>query len=425
MKRLIIQFVLLLVLFQVSQSQNLVWREVGRMPIPVKGHRAIALDSVIIIIGGFSDSLNSPVDFIQEYNPRTNTWKIVGQTKFKRLYFQVSRVDDSLLIFGGITRSNFIRDYYSLEVWKRNSLPYIYKYNPIFNRIFSTSLTINNRVLIFGGRKAMIHQDTNRVNYLVEYDFIRDSVLYSLERLHGVPEQPTYQTVSRINDYVFLFGGISIGVMNGIYRYNTNTRQIEKLPVSLFIPRAGSESVELDNNSIMIIGGFNENSKALRSTEIFKSQGNFYTSEPGPPLIYPRREFAAVKFKNSIYVFGGANHFDDVVPFVEKLDLTTTVNEEELLIPEDILLEQNFPNPFNSQTIISFKISQKSNVFLEVLDIFGNRIKVIVKDQLQPGYYSYIWDGLNEIGERVASGTYFYRIVTERRTITKKMLLIK
>ncbi|MCX8056483.1 MAG: T9SS type A sorting domain-containing protein [Ignavibacteria bacterium] len=423
--RQLIKYCVFLILVNLAIGQNLQWREVGRMPVPVKGHRAIALDSVILIIGGFSDSLNSPIDLIQEYNPQTNKWRIIGQTKFRRTNFLSSKSGDSLLIYGGITRSYNPRDYYTLEVWKQNFSPYIYKYNPIFNRTFFTGVSIDNKIYIFGGKKAYVHQDTSRMNFFVEYDFKKDSVLFAIERLQDTPEQPFYQSTAKLNDNIFIFGGVSIGISNRIYRYNITSRSLNRISLNLLVPRAGSEAIDLSNNSIMIIGGFNENSKALRSTEIFNFYGTSFSIEQGPPMLYPRREFAAVKFRNSIYVFGGENQFDNIVPFVEKLDLRTSTENDNPAVMNEIELHQNFPNPFNPTTTISFKISQKSKVFLEIFDIFGKQVKLLLNDELEPGEHLVIWNGFDNDGKKVSSGVYFYRISLGKTTITKKMILAK
>lgn len=407
-----------------AKAQNFQWQEIGRMPIPVEGHRAVALDSVILIIGGFSDSLNSPVDLIQEFNPYTKTWRIIGNTKFKRVNFLTSIKDDSILVYGGLIRSPSITDYYSLEVWKKNSFPYIYRFNPIFNRVYSSGILINDKIYLFGGRKAFSHNDTTKFHFLVIYDLTKDSIVFSIERFPNAPETPFNQTIGKINDNIFLFGGVSVGIMNGIYRFNLINKNFFKVPLNMFVPRAGSEAIEINDKSIMIIGGYNETFKALRTTEIFKFDGSNFSIEQGPPMNYPRRNFAAVKFKNSIYVFGGENQFNDVVPVVEKLDIATSV-EDEIQIPQGVSLDQNYPNPFNPSTTISFKIPQKSKVFLEIFDIFGKRIKTLLDTELDLGKYSVEWNGVDEKGNQVSSGIYFYRLVVGNYSLTKKMILIR
>jgi archaellin len=395
------------------------------MPIPVKGHRAVVMDSVILIIGGFSDSLNLPVNFIQEYNPQTNSWRMVGNTKLKRMNFFAGKFKDSLFIFGGINRSQNIYDYFSLEVWKKNNLSYILRYNPVFNRIFSTGFFNNNELYIVGGRKIPVHYiDTSRFYSLVEYNVINDSISFVIEKFPGTPEIPFHQAICKLKSFAYIFGGVSTGLLNRIYRFNLIDKSLTRVPINLLQPRAGSEAIELDSSRILIIGGYNEYFKALKTTEIFTVNDNSFSIQYGPNLKYPRKDFAAVRYKNSIYVFGGENQSEETVPYVEKLDLVTDVEIEPVIVKE-FSLDQNYPNPFNPSTTISFKIPQKSKVFLEILDIFGKRIKTLIDTELDNGEYKIIWDGADENNNRVASGIYFYRLSSGNISITKKMVLLR
>lgn len=425
MERLVLTYLILICSFLKLFSQNLQWQEIGRMPIPVKGHRAVVLDSVILIIGGFSDSLNQPVNFIQEFNPYTNSWRIIGQTKTSRVNFYAEKEGDSLFFIGGVNRPQNKNDYYSMEIWKKNSQPYILRYNPIFNRTFSTGIKVNQKLYLFGGRKNYHHHDTTRFNYLVEYDIEKDSIIFSIERFPNSPENAFHQSVAKLNSKIYIFGGVVGGVTNNIYLYDLQSHNLNKISMKLLRPRAGAEAVNFDNNSILIIGGYNEFFKAFKNTEIFSVSNQTYTIQEGPPLESARKEFAAVRFNNSIYVFGGENQFDEVVPTVEKLDLTTKVNDESEQIPDNIILYQNYPNPFNPSTTISFKIPQKSKVFLEIFDIFGKRIKTLVDDEVDSGIHQFTWNGIDDLDNQVASGIYFYRLIVGKNSQTKKMILIR
>jgi len=424
MRKIIFTYLVLLFSFSIVIGQNLQWQEIGRMPIPVKGHRAVVMDTVILVIGGFSDSLNLPVDLIQEFNPRTNSWRIIGNTKIKRVNFFVEKLQDSLLIFGGVIRSPVISDYFSSEIWKRNKPPFIWRHNSIFNRRFTSGFISNQKLYVFGGKKIAVHMDTTRLYYLVEYDVLKDSISFVMERFPMTPEIPFHQAVCKTNSVAYIFGGASTGIINGIYKFNLNTRTLIRLPINLLTPRAGAEAVAIDTSKILVIGGYNEYLKALRTTEIFTQSQNSFSIEYGPNLRYPRKEFAAVRFKNSIYVFGGENQFGENVPYVEKLDLVTDVADEKIIL-NNFSLEQNYPNPFNPSTTISYKIPQKSKVFLEILDIFGKRIKILLDDEIESGEYKIIWDGTDENNNRVSSGIYFYRLSSGKISLTKKMVLLK
>lgn len=97
----------------------------------------------------------------------------------------------------------------------------------------------------------------------------------------------------------------------------------------------------------------------------------------------------------------------------------TAINTE---IPKEFSLSQNYPNPFNPSTKIRFQISGTSaaKTILYVYDMLGREVSVIVKENLKPGTYEVNWDAGS-----LPSGTYFYRLVTDEITITKKMVLVK
>jgi hypothetical protein len=89
-------------------------------------------------------------------------------------------------------------------------------------------------------------------------------------------------------------------------------------------------------------------------------------------------------------------------------------------------LSQNYPNPFNPITKIRFDIPEKRVkqasllVLLKVYDITGREVQTLVNETLQPGTYETSFDG-----SKFASGIYFYKLITDGFTETKKMLMIK
>jgi hypothetical protein len=97
--------------------------------------------------------------------------------------------------------------------------------------------------------------------------------------------------------------------------------------------------------------------------------------------------------------------------------------------PLSYKLEQNYPNPFNGTTIIYYEVPDVAGKFaratLQVFNILGEKVKTLVKEDKEPGRYSVMWDGTNENGMKVASGTYIYRLVLKDYQTAKKMLLIK
>ena len=93
-------------------------------------------------------------------------------------------------------------------------------------------------------------------------------------------------------------------------------------------------------------------------------------------------------------------------------------------------VKQNYPNPFNPETWIPFTLSEAATVRMKIYDTAGLKIREIDLGFVEAGNYSekgqaIYWDGRNQSGERVASGTYFYRLQTDHFSQTKKMIILK
>ncbi len=106
------------------------------------------------------------------------------------------------------------------------------------------------------------------------------------------------------------------------------------------------------------------------------------------------------------------------------LALVETV-QKEMTMPVSFELLQNYPNPFNPETIISFSLPEQTDVTLEIINILGKKVRVLIDEPFAAGRHAVVWDGRNDNGAEVASGVYFYRIQTENIHQTKKMLFLK
>ncbi len=95
------------------------------------------------------------------------------------------------------------------------------------------------------------------------------------------------------------------------------------------------------------------------------------------------------------------------------------------LPPAAIALEPNYPNPFNPMTIIGFHLKEASRVKLTVLDVAGRRVATLLDKPMLAGYHQVTWNGTDDAGRVVASGTYFYRVTSGASGTTRKMILLK
>ncbi len=121
-----------------------------------------------------------------------------------------------------------------------------------------------------------------------------------------------------------------------------------------------------------------------------------------------------------IGVHGSADYTGFTKTLIAIKDTGTVSVNEKTSEPSDYKLYQNYPNPFNPLTKINFNIRKTGNVKLEVFDIYGSRVAILVDGIKREGENSVIFDG-----SRLASGVYVYRLQAGDFTSTRKMTLLR
>ena len=96
------------------------------------------------------------------------------------------------------------------------------------------------------------------------------------------------------------------------------------------------------------------------------------------------------------------------------------MKHKDLILPDNFMMYENYPNPFNSSTKIRFALSNSAHVTIKILDILGKEIETLVHGRYEPGYHDVIWNA-----ENCSSGIYFYVIQADQLIQAKKMMLIK
>ncbi|MGB5106436.1 MAG: T9SS type A sorting domain-containing protein [Candidatus Zixiibacteriota bacterium] len=94
-------------------------------------------------------------------------------------------------------------------------------------------------------------------------------------------------------------------------------------------------------------------------------------------------------------------------------------------IPHNFSLDQNFPNPFNPSTLIEFSLPAAGHARIEVFNLLGEKVNVLVDRNLPAGHYSVNWNGDDLAGQPASSGIYFYRLSAGEFSHTRKMMLVK
>jgi hypothetical protein len=168
--------------------------------------------------------------------------------------------------------------------------------------------------------------------------------------------------------------------------------------------------------------------------------GNYYVTSWSTLAIYRIDSAFSSPPVQIYYHYGGPadiayNRRDDILAIplmsINSYDLvpispTSIPGEENNHLPRKFDLGQNFPNPFNPRTTITFNLSSPVSLKLQIFDIKGRLIKTLAGGEMwEAGPHSVSWDGRNDEGNEVGSGIFFYRIESGDFSETRKMVLLR
>jgi len=244
----------------------------------------------------------------------------------------------------------------------------------------------------------------------------------------------TFQRMKGIgldNDYKSF--GMSIGDFNndGFYDIAVNNQQV--LP-NLFMNSSNANNwvklnlVGVESNRDGIgswIEVYNNGSMFIRETHC----GISYMSQNSSSLIIGAGEETAID--SIIIKWAGSGNIDilrnvavnQTITVEEGSTITSVENEE--FVPAEFVLEQNYPNPFNPSTTIKFNLTENSYVTLNIFNVLGEEIAILINNDLSEGRYEVNFDALY-----FNSGVYFYQLTAYgysgiKLTSVKKMILSK
>lgn len=425
MKKLL--FIVLISLIAGINEAQLRWRVVGTMPYPVSGGQVVydiaARSNKIYIFGGYSDSLQSAVDWIQEYDAKENSWKMVGRMIQARDQFVADIWKNNVMYFGGTNDASTEKN--AIEQWDYRIVtnePSVRAKDKNFGRLYSTGQIVGDNLYIIGGDPA---NPSDQLAYITAYNLSTKQIGFSF--FSPSPDPPRQRMTFIVGENIYIYGGVTNGVMQAIQKFNISAKKLDDLPEKLIESRAaGSAVFNPLSQKGFIIGGYNETLNAMNTVEQVEilPNGSLKITK-SVPLTYARSGLMAVAYQNGfVAVFGGRTdrgHLGKVVPYIEILEEVTSVNEEDEL-PKEFTLNQNYPNPFNPSTVISYQLPVAGHVSLKIFNQLGQEIATLVDEFQQAGKHNSQFSILNS---EFSSGIYFYTLKTYSFTQTKKMLLLK
>ena len=154
---------------------------------------------------------------------------------------------------------------------------------------------------------------------------------------------------------------------------------------------------------------------------------------------YAGRVYAAGSINDTVTVTVGAYgaYFgmqvqDNAVINAGQYELTVAIGvgvtvsaDEHGLTPESFELYQNFPNPFNPETVIQFDVAKRTEMNISVYNLLGQRVKTLLNKNMAAGTYTLKWNGRDDTGSMLPSGMYFYELKSPLFTSVKKLVLVR
>ena len=154
---------------------------------------------------------------------------------------------------------------------------------------------------------------------------------------------------------------------------------------------------------------------------------------------YAGRVYAAGSINDTVTVTVGAYgaYFgmqvqDNAVINAGQYELTVAIGvgvtvsaDEHGLTPESFELYQNFPNPFNPETVIQFDVAKRTEMNISVYNLLGQRVKTLLNKNMETGTYTLKWNGRDDTGSMLPSGMYFYELKSPLFTSVKKLVLVR
>lgn len=129
----------------------------------------------------------------------------------------------------------------------------------------------------------------------------------------------------------------------------------------------------------------------------------------------------------------GILQFENNDPLASQLDVQMTGKgfdfpdgvDDEPVLPKELALRPNYPNPFNAETTIEYELPKATTVRLTIYNVRGQRIRVLVDADETPGYRKVRWDGRDQTGQPAGSGIYYIQLGADGHRLVRKLILLK
>jgi len=400
----------------------------------------------------------------------------IGGSEFDRLY-TIQQTSDEGYILGGISRSNISGDkteniHGSDDYWvvKLDATGSIEWQNTIggseSDRLYNIILTTDGSYILGGSSRSNITGDKTEIGQ-GWWDFwvvmLDESGNVLWDKTIGGSMNDILYSIQQTKDGGFILGGTSFSSISGDKTENVRGFEdfwVVKLDATgqniEWQKTIGGENVD-DITRIIekedggyILSGTSSSGISGDKTEICKGEDDFWIvvlDATGQNIEWQKTiggsgDEELSSFSTTTdggYLLGGVstsnisgdkteNNRGDYDYWVVKLNPGTSLNIEQiqtLTIVSDLILLPAYPNPFNPNTTIRYGLEKVGKVKVEIYDILGKLVNLILNKEQLAGWYTIVWNGTNHKSEKVPAGQYICKITFGDKVRTTKLMLLK
>jgi N-acetylneuraminic acid mutarotase len=397
------------------------------MEVPRTGTASAVLDGRIYVLGG-EDQFGTVLATASRYHPETDQWEQLPPMNKARVFAAALALDGNIFVIGGRDEQGAVLaevEYYdpAQNQWTA--------FSPLnVERQGLTAVVRNARLFVAGGSDGQdqlletieVYDGTSTGDPNGKWVFFEESA-GAIERRADGRAAGKNEAVDQLGTPRAAFAGVSVedrvlfmggfgqrGPLDLVQQLSPDGQFDELAP----LPTArGNLAAAVIEDSVFVIGGHDGSDRILADVLLLDPASGAW--EPMPRLNTERESSTAAVVDGVLYVIGGRDAGGRVLSSVEalrQLGLPTASSNEPPAVP-DFRLEQNYPNPFEARTTITFTVSAAASgrpVRLAVYDLQGRRVATLVDGLLAPGRHDVFWGGLSRSGAPVGSGIYFYRL---------------
>lgn len=431
-----LQFAICFVIFLVGKQETAgqvylpdtsFWENQANMNVTRAYFPAVLANEKIYVVGGIisnAGGIFSYTDKIEQYDPGLDTWTVAGTLPLPMGGMAVAELDGAIYIIGGVTDG------------PGNATAKVYRFFPATGtfdadtiaqlpapRAFLSASVAGGKIYAIGGATGFFNAIRNEV-------YVYDPTLNTWTTLPvGLTVARAAHTSVAVGNKVYIIGGTTAWTnsLSSVEVYDADNSAWTDNAESLSQSRASHGSAVL-SDIIYALGGIKSLSSVEMSAEAFGPEipegdtwGVFNN------LTYSRRAFGCIGWPTEdefsyIYIMGGISD-NSVMATTQRLTVRTVeVNQVSPFFPENTYTTlSNFPNPFDQNSTISYRLSKAQTIVISIFDARGQLVAIPFSGPAIKGVHQFPFDG-----SRLDSGVYFCVLNSnEGIGFVRKMVVIR